>query len=69
MNPIIDKIRIKWYHFIKWVDPWWWKYLFEKPFDITKFWCRIRGHPMGPIYYNPGGWEPDNHCKNCGDEL
>jgi hypothetical protein len=31
--------------------------------------CRMRGHPCGPIYHNPGGLEPNNHCKHCGDEI
>jgi hypothetical protein len=47
----------------------WYCYVFEKPFTIYKFWCRIKGHPNGMVYYNPNGWEPDNHCKDCGDLL
>ncbi len=35
----------------------------------THFWCRFRGHPCGVVFYNPGGWEPDMSCKNCGEEL
>ncbi len=31
--------------------------------------CRIRHHPSGSIYYNPGGYEPDGRCKECGDEI
>lgn len=31
--------------------------------------CRLRGHPEGEIYYNPGGDEPDHRCKNCGEEI
>lgn len=31
--------------------------------------CRIKGHPNGIIYYNPGGWEPNTHCKDCGEDL
>lgn len=27
--------------------------------------CRIKNHPNGEIYYNPGGNEPDGHCKDC----
>jgi hypothetical protein len=32
-------------------------------------WCRLNGHPAGPIWHNPGGTEPDMHCKFCGDDL
>ena len=31
--------------------------------------CRIKHHPCGMIYYNPGGDEPDYRCKNCGDII
>lgn len=31
--------------------------------------CRLRGHPNGEIYYNPGGDEPDHRCKDCGEEI
>ena len=31
--------------------------------------CRAKGHPAGRVFYNPGGFEPDNSCKNCGDEI
>ena len=31
-------------------------------------WCRMRGHPAGVIWYS-SGWEPNMHCKNCGDDL
>lgn len=50
----------------------WWKYLFEKPrhYNILKVaLCRARGHPDGVVWYNPGGLEPDMHCRNCGDDL
>lgn len=33
------------------------------------FWCRWRGHPAGVWFYNPGAYEADMHCKNCGDDL
>jgi hypothetical protein len=47
-----------------------WKYIFEKPKEHqtsrkTIIWCRLRGHPDGEIFYNPGGMEPDHRCKNC----
>ena len=31
--------------------------------------CRYRGHPAGVVWFNPGGYRPDMHCKNCGDDL
>lgn len=31
--------------------------------------CRFLGHPAGVWFYNPGGFEPDMTCKNCGDDL
>jgi len=45
------------------------KFLFEKPFTIRKLLCRRKGHPCGVVWYNPGGLEPDMHCRNCGDNL
>jgi hypothetical protein len=45
------------------------KYLFAKPFSFRALVCRGKGHPDGVIWYNPGGLEPDMHCKNCGDDL
>jgi hypothetical protein len=59
-------------------DIYFWKYLFEKtPEDymytfrdkISRFICRWNFHPCGSIYYNPGGCEPDGHCKHCGDLI
>ena len=31
--------------------------------------CRMKGHPNGIVYINPGGYEPDTTCKDCGEEL
>lgn len=52
----------------KWINMYWWKYLFTKPCTWRKFWCRAKGHPCGPWYYCSGP-EPDMKCKNCDDEL
>jgi hypothetical protein len=52
-----------------WFSVYWWKYLFSKPFNFTKFFCRIRGHKCGVIWYNSVGLEPDMICKNCFDDL
>ena len=42
-------------------EPWTWY--------MTCFICRWKGHPDGIIFYNPGGSEPNYHCKNCGEFL
>lgn len=56
-----------------WTSKGWWKYLLEKPhYSSTRwrsFWCRAKGHPAGPVYYNLSGTEPNWHCNNCGDDL
>lgn len=43
------------------------KYLFAKPLSIAKLICRLRRHPYGIIYYNPGSWAA--YCKGCHDDL
>lgn len=49
------------------------KYLFSSKENdiswITVILCRINHHKCGVVWYNPGGLEPDMHCKNCGDDL
>jgi hypothetical protein len=64
-----------------WIWPQWYYYLiWGCSYGQRKRWgrrvenwnhlmCRIRCHPCGPIFFNPGGLEPDGHCKNCGDEI
>lgn len=62
---------------MQWFTFGYWKYLLGKadnPHFCSKwkrFWCRVKGHPMGAIYYtvNPTATEPDYRCKTCGDEL
>lgn len=55
-----------------WFQKEWWKYLFtprNADYSWTKtVWCRMNGHPCGVVWYS-NGWEPDMHCKNCGDDL
>jgi hypothetical protein len=60
-----------------WLTKSWYEYLFapkdrycysDVPY-IEVLWCRLRGHPAGEIYYNPGGYEPNHHCRTCGDEI
>lgn len=61
----------------RWFDRYWWQYLLK---DLgktrrgystkwTHFWCRVKGHPEGVWFYNPGGSEPDMTCKTCGEDL
>jgi hypothetical protein len=47
---------------------WRWSWLWgeTKPERIL---CRLRGHPKGMIFYNPGGYEPDGRCKTCGEDI
>ena len=70
---IFSKIR---YNIPKWFLPSWYKYLFAKRDRwcgdaglVRTFICRARNHPAGVVWYNPNGFEPDMHCKNCGDDL
>jgi hypothetical protein len=66
---------MKWHKIWRWFNIWWWRYLFEEADDPgycpwwERLWCRIKNHPDGPWYYNPGHFEPHMHCKRCGDEL
>jgi hypothetical protein len=61
-----------------WLTRSWWRYLLNNPDyrgrkhpvrSWNHFWCRVRGHRCGPVWYNAGGIEPDMHCRNCGDDL
>jgi hypothetical protein len=36
---------------------------------INRLKCRFNNHPCGCIFYNPGGYEPDGRCIDCGDEI
>ena len=47
----------------------WYRYLFAKPLSLRAVICRWNGHKCGVVWYNPGGLEPDMHCRNCGDNL
>lgn len=31
--------------------------------------CRLKGHPKGPVFFNPGGLEPNPDCWDCGEEI
>jgi hypothetical protein len=54
---------------MKWFTKVWWDYLLKKPVSFTSFFCRMSGHKCGVVWYNPGGLEPDMHCRNCNDDL
>ena len=54
---------------MRWFTIGWWKYLLEAPVSWTAFWCRVHGHPGGPVWYNGMGTEPDMTCRDCGDNL
>lgn len=63
------KLKNIYHHIIKWFYLDWYKYVFEKPYNKTKVWCRLRGHPYNIIWYNSSGIEPDTRCSNCLDDL
>lgn len=52
-----------------WLRIAWWKFLLARPFSFRAFFCRMRGHPYGVVWFNPSGFEPDMTCRNCGDDL
>jgi hypothetical protein len=63
-------------HLPDWMFDGWYAYMFspKSTYYCEISWpkvllCRLKRHPCGSWYYNPGGDEPDGHCKNCGDEI
>ena len=73
-----DNIVDKFWGFTKWFSGWWWKYLFEKKngdqsfYEISRWTiikCKVKNHPDGWIFYNPGGTEPDYRCRNCYEDM
>jgi hypothetical protein len=62
---------------MKWFSREWWAYLLAKRKRRDRkycsrwslFWCRVRNHPAGVIWYDASGDEPDMHCQNCGEDL
>lgn len=70
--PSLSAIQWKGEKMIRLLDKFWYQYLFA-PLNgdigwLKTIWCRLKNHPAGIIYYSDG-FEPNNHCKNCGDEL
>lgn len=64
-SPITDTYEMKYWFKDKRFHP---VFLFEET-KGERLLCRMRGHPNGEIYYNPGGFEPDHRCKDCGEEI
>lgn len=60
---------------LRFITPAWYGYMFsfDDNYCLTEkvgiIWCRIRMHPNGPVWFTPGGLEPDMHCKDCGEGL
>lgn len=51
-----------------------WDFEYRWPFKVFGNWlsrcrCRANQHRCGVWFYNPNGYEPDNHCKGCGEDL
>jgi hypothetical protein len=53
----------------KWFTFGWWAYLLVGCKGWGHFWCRVREHPRGPTFFNPGGDEPNWKCRDCGEDL
>lgn len=65
-------------HWTSYFYPGFWQYVFEpvktryndeRFYQLRVWWCRLRGHPSGIVFYNPSGYEPDYTCKGCGEDL
>lgn len=63
------------HHGTRWIHLEWWGWVLgrrKEPNSGVSWgktaWCRATGH-RGIIYWNPGGLEPDNHCRGCGEEI
>ena len=63
-SPITDPYEWRW-----WLKHGRWRFVFTEETRWFRIWCRIRGHPSGEIYWNPGGDEPNHHCEDCGEEI
>lgn len=46
-----------------------WPKLFGDESAWERIVCRVKGHPKGEVFYNPGGDEPDHRCQTCGENL
>jgi hypothetical protein len=52
----------------QWNPKWVWIQLTDET-KGRRLLCRIRNHPEGEIYWNPGGDEPDHRCQTCGESI
>lgn len=55
---------LKW----QWNPKWVWIQLTDET-KGRRLLCRIKGHPSGEIFWNPGGNEPDHRCRDCGESI
>ena len=60
--------RSEWRNSENWLECFWlvWGEIKE---SVIRFRCRARGHKCGVWWYTSNGYEPDMHCKDCGDNL
>lgn len=64
---------------MKWLRLCWYSHLFDFSYSgcptfsfmekLVVIRCRAKEHPNGPTWFNPGGFEPDMTCRDCGDEI
>jgi hypothetical protein len=54
---------------MRWFSKAFWRYLLKDCKSWEMFWCRAGGHKPGPTWFNPGGVEPDMHCRGCGENI
>ena len=56
---------------LHWFRLWWWRFLLEDCAGWRNFWCRVRGHPAGPIFFQTSvlADEPNWYCRNCGEYI
>lgn len=58
-----------WHRYTRWFRPSFWYWALKDNEGPRNIWCRLHGHPHGTVYYNLGGYEPDNHCADCGELI
>lgn len=63
-----------WNYWPLWLQPSWYEYLFGAQTNKRRptwemIWCRTTSHKPGIVFFNPGGLEPDSHCRGCAENL
>lgn len=54
---------------MKWFTLSWYQYLLTST-SLRNLWCRIKGHPNGPVFYTDClHFEPNACCKDCDEEI